>query len=224
MANRDESNLRNHCVEYSYLFNVLTTGQHTAAKFKNNVREQRPYSIYANTSNRIGPANVLINDLLSMPQFATGDCAKAFDFLFGTAVGKAVEVGFEQLRTALTQKLGQKAYTDEQLNCFLDFVSYTPEIHCFTKVKFAAAMRYMTVVLRPDIANNHFKDKVPGMMGYQSSAVQIPSMQPQIPGQPGLQQNVGMPGQQPGLQQPGMPGQPLPGQPGYNPAAGMPGQ
>ena len=85
LANRDESHLRNHCVEYSYLFNILTTGQYTKASFKNNVREQRPYSIYANTSNRIGPANVLISDLLALPQFATGGCAEAFDYLFGKA-------------------------------------------------------------------------------------------------------------------------------------------
>ena len=46
----------------------------------------------------------------------------------------------------VTTKLGMKTYSDEQLKCFIDFVSYIPEIHCFTKIKFVAAMAHMTIV------------------------------------------------------------------------------
>ena len=69
----------------------------------------------------------------------------------------------------VSRKLSTKNYSDDQLNCFIDFVSFVPQIHMFSKIKFVAAMRYLTVRYKPDIANTHFQNKMPGMMGYQQS-------------------------------------------------------
>ena len=66
------------------------------------------------------------------------------------------------MRQMVLKQLSRGTYGDEVLNAFIDYVSYLPNLYCFSKVKFVAAVRYLISVHKPHIAQQYFKDKMPG--------------------------------------------------------------
>ena len=95
-----------------------------------------------------GPLLHFVNELLSLPVFATGRIAVAFDEIFG----KTVDVNIDSLRKAIARHLIGKSFLEETLIKFIDYVAYHPRLHAFSKVKFVAAIEHLIIKFKPTIS------------------------------------------------------------------------
>ena len=110
----------------------------------------------------MGPLLQFVTEYLSLPVFASGRTAIAYDEIFGKT-GQEVDV--ERMKKAIARSMVGKNYPEDILSKFIDYVAYQPRLYAFGKVKFVAAINHLIIGLKPNITK-HFQDAMPGMANY----------------------------------------------------------